>query len=142
MSTYAWAAAKSVLAGIPSNNIAGTAVDFLNGTALHADRKLLEELAAADAGLQAARTPSSQQAAGAPPYTAGAEAHGLHAFRCLALLLELIGECQVSPQCLAACMRLARHDGSACCVASPGSMNPLWCDVVSLSTLRNQWDEV
>ncbi|KAK9798582.1 hypothetical protein WJX73_003480 [Symbiochloris irregularis] len=56
--------------------------------------KLLEELAAADAGLQAARTPPSQQASGASPYTAGAEAHGLHAFRCLALLLELIGECQ------------------------------------------------
>lgn len=59
------------------------------------NRKLLKELAAADAGLQAARAPPEQQASGASPYTAGAEVHGLHAFRCLALLLELIGECQV-----------------------------------------------
>lgn len=59
-------------------------------------RKLLEELAAADAGLQAARAqPDGGQAGAATATTAGAEAHGLHAFRCLALLLELIGECQV-----------------------------------------------
>lgn len=102
-------------------------------------RQLLTKLANAEAGLTASRLP--KPAPGQWPYAAGAEQHSQHASRCLAILQELLGDCQVLPPspphvATPAFACLACHHFRACMPKSPLPCAVVACSVGLLPHLK------